>query len=316
MRAVAICLDTAMKEDMIKDLIKKSRQDVAELLEEAKNEIVALSNKASTMMGKVDEIMSRTTNTERKQEEAKQHKKSTYAQVVKNIGENWQDEDEQPDEWMKIRWDMMENEKLKNRQILIDSKPGVKSATEGLKVKEVVKKANMAWDAMSDTAEDKDGDEDTKPEGIKFIGAKILKNGGVVLEMSDEEGAEWLKVKKVKESFERRFGGSAEIKEHVYAMRIEFILTTFRNELDKYGPLLETENDMEEGTIKKIQWMRNPETSWKQDQQFAHAIITVTSQEDANKLLKNGITIEGVRRIVRKMDDDLRRCYKCQRWDV
>ncbi|KJA13877.1 hypothetical protein HYPSUDRAFT_1088313, partial [Hypholoma sublateritium FD-334 SS-4] len=50
----------------------------------------------------------------------------------------------------------------------------------------------------------------------------------------------------------------------------------------------------------------------RKGQQKAHAIITTKSRETANRIIKDGIAIAGNRYRARKLEDDPRRCYKCQ----
>lgn len=62
-----------------------------------------------------------------------------------------------------------------------------------------------------------------------------------------------------------------------------------------------------------MRWMRAPE-NWKTSQKSAHAILTTDDMQTANSILKKGIIIEGSRLQARKLKDEPRRCFKCQKF--
>ena len=44
----------------------------------------------------------------------------------------------------------------------------------------------------------------------------------------------------------------------------------------------------------------------------SHAVPTMKSRREANNLIKHGILIEGTQHEVRKLEEDPKRCFKCQ----
>jgi hypothetical protein len=99
----------------------------------------------------------------------------TYVQALAN---EWRKDAENKEK--KAHHDYMAKEGLRRRKVLIDGIEGVQSAAEGLSLKELVEKANIALAA----------------EPFKdpiAVAAKVLENGGVVIELESEEDADWVR---------------------------------------------------------------------------------------------------------------------------
>jgi len=222
--------------------------------------------------------------------------------------------------------DVKVRESKRGKQILVDGIEGVMNATEGLTNMELVEKANLAWKALPQsrardefddpTESDGEGEDGSvsKPEGVKFVTALKLKNGGVVFDCNLESGTDWLRHRVTKQEFESKFGGSAVIKRRAFTMMIGYLPVRLKDCLEGMGVEIERENgeDVKFGSVKKLRWMRNPNVSWGQHQKLAHAMITVDDKTTANNLIRNGIVIQGERRWVKKMEDEPKRCYRCQ----
>lgn len=76
----------------------------------------------------------------------------------------------------------------------------MKTVANGLTDRELVEKANLALDGMGLMASD-------KLTGTKFVAAKKLRNGGMVLKMDSELAADWLKKKDVRGLIHRKLWG-------------------------------------------------------------------------------------------------------------
>ncbi|KAF8806347.1 hypothetical protein BYT27DRAFT_7295499, partial [Phlegmacium glaucopus] len=106
----------------------------------------------------------------------------------------------------------------------------------------------------------------------KVVAAKVLENGGVVLEMDSEESAAWLRVEPAQKAFENHCGGSARIKEPVYQLVVDFVPVMLRDTLAELPTKMEVDNGLPTGAIVKARWIRAPK-NWKDGQRFAHAIL-------------------------------------------
>ncbi|KAF8804337.1 hypothetical protein BYT27DRAFT_7259317 [Phlegmacium glaucopus] len=112
---------------------------------------------------------------------AKNHQQDSYAQA---LAREWGKEKDRESE--RIHQDYRAKEAIKRRKILIDGLEGLRGAMDGLAPGEIVVKANLAINEarveMDRSGGDAEGD-------LKVVAAKVLENGGVVLEMDSEESA-------------------------------------------------------------------------------------------------------------------------------
>ena len=146
----------------------------------------------------------------------------------------------------------------------------------------------------------------------KAIAARVLENGGVVLELETEQAVTWMLDSVVRKSFESNFGGSARLVDKSFQVVVCFLPVTLRDSLVDAIPKIEEDNSVATGTIVKCKWLKDPK-HWNQNQRFAHAVLSVNEVIDACTLIQQGVIIAGQRFQVKKLEDLPRRCFKCQR---
>jgi len=93
-------------------------------------------------------------------------------------------------------------------------------------------------------ADDLQEDANKKPDDAKFVAVRILKNGGVLIQMVTENGAEWLKQKKISKGFERCFPGMVTIKGKTYQVVVQFLPTRLQHCLKEITAHIEEKNKM------------------------------------------------------------------------
>jgi hypothetical protein len=111
----------------------------------------------------------------------------------------------------------IEKEAAKKKQILIDKEVNSDFNVLELTEQQLVTKANLAMDKMNS---------EEKPENARFIGAKILQNGGVVFEVNRNEVAEWIQSANPKQDFESCFGGVAQVKARLIPVIVDYCIFT------------------------------------------------------------------------------------------
>ncbi|KAF8874452.1 hypothetical protein CPB84DRAFT_1667273, partial [Gymnopilus junonius] len=74
--------------------------------------------------------------------------------------------------------------------------------------------------------------------------ARVLINGGVVLEMETEEAANWLRKAEVRKAFEKNFGGSAVIKDRSYNIVVEYLPASLKETLVGSIKVIENDNNL------------------------------------------------------------------------
>lgn len=109
----------------------------------------------------------------------------------------------------------------RSRQVLVDKAPGANtSGLEELSEKELVEKARMAYEQMAQT------NVDNVPP-VQFVGARKLRNGGVIYETGTPEAAQWLKSGTNMTSFLQVFSATSIIKHRAYSVIVEYVPLTF-----------------------------------------------------------------------------------------
>ena len=208
-----------------------------------------------------------------------------------------------------IDHDHAAREALKSKRVLIDGIEGVRSATGGLSPAEIVQKANIALTAARIEMDGSGSEPGSDP---KAVAAKVLENGGVVLELDTEKAAAWLLDGEVRKVFERNFGGSAKLVDKSFQVVVCFLPVTLRDTLAESIPIIEEDNCVATGTITKCKWLKAPK-HWNQSQRFAHAVFSINERLDACAMIQQGIIVGGQRFQVKKLEDFPKRCFKCQR---
>jgi hypothetical protein len=176
---------------------------------------------------------------------------------------------------------------LQRRQFIFDGDDSV--ASNKLMLKEMLAKVNLALEQLEGDKSDGIYGQD-RPEGTKFIAVRTLKNGGVLLEMDSEEGADWLRDEETIKEYEKQLPGAVRVKARSYQVVIQFIPAQLKDRLETMLTDIEVENDWPEGTITKVRWMCNP-ANWKQTQMKAHAVLSVPSRGITNSIMMKGIII-------------------------
>lgn len=348
MRAVALCMLDQQPDERAKEIaneiIEAAKDAIDEATIEAKENIAAVTeNCIRTMEEAAEKRRGEDTkereepNTEegewRAEESAnggrratqQQGPQTTYANVAARkqdpttnllratIPNSTDDTENITKEEKRRREDIMEREERREKQVLIDNMKNWEKVEEG----EMVRKANEAWKRMEETvAEEIEVDREIIELGGKFVAARKLKNGGIIMEANAANIITWMRDPMVKLKFEEEMGEGIVVKERLYTLIVEFVSTTLKHTLPQSNHAIEEANDLEDGTIHQIRWMRDPERSWGETQTKAHAIITTRDQQAANTIIRKSLIIEGKRHTARKIEDDPRRCYRCQRFDT
>ena len=177
------------------------------------------------------------------------------------------------------------------------------SGLKELSEKELVEKAALAADQL----EQEGTETDTL---IHFVGARKLRNGGVIYELDMAEGANRLKENANMTRFLQAFSATSVIKHRTYPVIAEYAPISFdpndRAQLDEVG----RSSRMNQSSILNGQWIK-PIHHRSQEQCMAHAILGFT--QPANEAIRNGVIIAGKRVWARKLLQEPRRCLKCQK---
>ncbi|KAF8802057.1 hypothetical protein BYT27DRAFT_7235587 [Phlegmacium glaucopus] len=195
------------------------------------------------------------------------------------------------------------------RQILLDIAPGIlTNGMTDLSEMEIVAKANMGLKLM---ITDGDEREMERPEGTTFVGARKLRYGGVLLQMSTKAAAEWLKSRETRDRFLAQMGGTSVVKDRAIQTVVEYIPTSFDPASAGATQVIERASGITVGAIVSAVFIK-PVHKRTPGQRTAHAIIGFRDRKNANHAIRYGLFIEGKHVWARKLLPEPKRCYKCQ----
>jgi hypothetical protein len=190
-------------------------------------------------------------------------------------------------------------------EILITRTPEV--TTHGLATltpKEIVVKARLAMEA----ARARTGDE-TAPVSSAVVGARVLRSGDVVLQMSSAQAADWQR--QHMSAFLDAMGGTSALKHRHTTLVVEYVPTSFDPSVDGALRILEDDNNLGRGSITSARFIKAAERR-RSGQRVAHIMLALSSEVSANRVIRHGIFIEGKKVWGRKLLPEPVRCLKCQ----
>lgn len=202
------------------------------------------------------------------------------------------------------REDIDHRNKNRSRQLIIDNTQRGES-WGGLTERELIEKAKIAKDLM--------GIQGIDSPKVEFITACKLINGGILYELSTVDAAKWFAKEEVRAAFLDKFSAGAIIKERTFPVIAEFVPVTLEDQVMDKLREIESGNGLHRGELASAKWARPPQARHK-SQKVAHLIVACSSMEGANHIIRKGLAIEGKRVMARKLEQEPRRCLKCQRY--
>ena len=166
----------------------------------------------------------------------------------------------------------------------------------------LVEAANAALRDMEDAA------------NHRFISARRLGNGGVLLEMDSEAAACWLSVLASRASFLGWFAPDALVRERAFSLVVQFVPLYFKPEKEMEIRWIEEDNDLSTGSLLRARWIK-PAYRRARDQTCGHVILVASTAEAANQILTNGLLVCQKWVYAEKCKKEPTHCLKCQGWD-
>jgi hypothetical protein len=156
-------------------------------------------------------------------------------------------------------------------------------------------------------------DESNKKERL-IQSVRKLRNGGLLIEMKNEEAALWLQQNDVAEAFTTEIKQAIVIKKWAHNTIAFFVPLTFDpDNSTNIEEILET-NDLNPDAILKTKWAKAPERRLP-SQTSGHLLISFSDPDTANKAILNGLIICNKRVTIQKCKREPFRCLKCQGWN-
>ena len=153
---------------------------------------------------------------------------------------------------------------------------------------------------------------ETGPD-LKIKSLFLLKNGGILLELSSKEAVEWAKQPDHRQRFIDATGGKLNIKDRLYNLVVPFVPIWTALEDNETLRFIEEDSKIPATTIISARWIK-PIVKQKPFQQFAYTMFSLISPSAVNKLLKDRIFVNRSCLRVLKDKKEPTCCLKCQQW--
>jgi len=151
-------------------------------------------------------------------------------------------------------------------------------------------------------------------EGKCIRSATKQRLGGLLLEMHNENAAEWIRSQENRDALCATLGPGPTFRGRTYqmiALNISLLLDPTNKEHLKE---ITEVNHLEDDTISAIRWAK-PIARRSPGQRSAHLILTFTDVNEANRAVANGLTICNKKARIEKVKKEPTRCLKCQGWN-
>jgi len=135
----------------------------------------------------------------------------------------------------------------------------------------------------------------------------------VLLTLNSKEVAKWIREPGNKEMFANRFSAKAHIRERSFNLIVPRVPITFKPSEGKHLHKIEEVNNLDKNMLSKARWIK-PVERRRPEQIYAYAIITLTSTNSANILIRDGLVICSTKVRPTKQKHEPIQCMKCRRW--
>ncbi len=192
----------------------------------------------------------------------------------------------------------------KAKQILIDTFDKEGTNTMDKSLAELADKANEVISKMTDAK---------KPGNAKVESVIKTKKGAILLSLDSKETANWIREPDIEQAFADSFAEGAHIREREYSLIAPRVPLTFEPDNESHLREIEEANNLPSRVIRKARWIK-PTGRRRPGQTHAFAILSISSVDSANKLIKNGIIICSSLIRPTKQKQEPAQCMKCRRW--
>ena len=169
---------------------------------------------------------------------------------------------------------------------------------------EIIAKANKTLSKIEDAE---------KPVKVIVESALQTRKGALVLTLNSREAANWVRQLEHEIAFTEGFSKGLHISERSYNLIAPRVPITFEPEDRNQLREIEEANGLKDYIICKAKWIM-PIARRRQDQTHAYAILSITSADAANLLIRDGIIIRGARVRPTKQKQEPIQCMKCRKW--
>jgi len=168
----------------------------------------------------------------------------------------------------------------------------------------MTEKANKAIAGIEDPS---------KPKDIKVTAALKMHSQAVLLILNSKEAASWIREPLNEIEFTKGFSPESHIRERSFNLIAPRVLVTFDPSEEKHLCEIEEMNCLDKNAISRAKWIK-PLGRRKLGQTNAYTIITLSSADSANILIRDGLYICGIKVRPMKQKQEPIQCMKCRDW--
>src|SRR5258707_9357746 len=173
----------------------------------------------------------------------------------------------------------------KDRQVLVGYSSAGDNATLGTSLLVLKDNANQVLANIDDPI---------CPESVKVDNISRTRDGSLLLPFNSKEATPWIKSQDNEDKFLDKFAVGACFRDRSYNILLHWVLTTFDPNNKLHLREVEEANSLPDHSIQKARWIK-PTMRRCAGQMRAHAILTLTTADMANQIIRNGVNICGVR---------------------
>lgn len=197
------------------------------------------------------------------------------------------------------------NADRRSRQILLGYNAIEENATLNTSLLELKEKANKVIIEMDDPS---------RPESVLVESVTRIRNGSLLLLLNSKVAADWLRQPDLEDKFLDKFAIGACFKDRSFNILLRWVPIILDPNNRAHHRELEEANGLTEHSIQKMRWIK-PIIRRRAGQTKAHATITLTSADVANKIIRDGIIICGAKVRAERAKQEPIQCLKCRGWE-
>jgi len=191
------------------------------------------------------------------------------------------------------------------RQVLVGHSLDKENTTLGSSLLDLKDKANRIVTEIDDP---------THPEVVAIDSVTRTHTGSILLLLNSKEAADWLREPDIVDKFLDKFAISASIRGRSFNVMLKWVPITFDPDSITHHREIEEANNLSDHSIQKAHWIK-PINRRRSGQTRAHTVISLTSAEAANGVIKGGLDICGSRTRAKKTKQEPLQCLKCRGWE-
>ena len=152
-----------------------------------------------------------------------------------------------------------------------------------------------------------------KPAKVQVESALRTRKGALVLTLCSKEAANWVRQPMNEIVFTDNFSKGSHIREWLFNLVTPRVPIVFKPDNSVHLREIEEVNGLREHTIRKARWIK-PIRRKRVGQTHTFAILSISSADCANLLIRDGAIICNTRIRPTKQKFEPMKCMKCRRW--